>query len=662
MKKVILIFILFFLFLNPSLSQINRLNTIRVHGYGNLDERGNLNFSIRWVFPTNALYLQVKSAYPNPYVLMRNLLGFSSIMELRNVKVSYDDAKNSIVMSANIIGASVYRRQRWELNIGKNSELIYNDTSKAIFLFIESMDEENIMIQTLRINLPKDSKDLSYDSKTGIFSYNIPRKENKGKTNIDVQVKVKPRIMSSLYKVYGMPEVLNGSYWVAKFIFENKGTSDILDLKISYKLGDYSGWSPESVYNLVVPGGAVVDLYYPIISSNITQLKSQTPVDLQIKYSYKDIMGKTYNDNIVKRIQILGINQFEFSNIPEEERTGEWLDNFSNIPLIAAFVTKLDDPIKAFAGLVSQYSGGVAASSNDEDAEKFCRALYELSIYNGISYQTPSGFLVSYSTGGQDIKFPRDVLRDKAGTCIDLAILFSAVCEAVGLNTVIVVTPGHAFPVIILPSGNILPIESTGLGGAVVGKSLPFEEAVKLGYKNLNELKLGRYFSVRVWELQRMGIIPPELSPLQANIIKDWGYKLPEKPALEVKKPVTLEDFGLQPTPSTPSTPAPSISNLSGTYQGRYTNNNTGQQGTIELQLRQSGNNLSGRILIDNVDEGNVTGSISGNNIVLNAQIDSIYGEYNVIFRGTLQGNIIQGNYTIQGYNVGGSFYLTKVR
>lgn len=657
MKRLLILLLSIFILLIsfPISAQISNINTIKVYGYGNLDEKGNLNISFRWAFPTNALYLQVKSAYPNPYVLMRNLLGFSSTMELRNVKVSYDDAQNSLRLSTDILGASVYRKQRWELNIGKNAELIYSDSTKAIFLIIDYITEENIMIETIRINLPKDSKDFKYDPKAGIFSYTLPRKEAKGKLNPEVQVKVKPRIMSALYKVYGMPEVLNGAYWVAKFIFENKGTSDIIDLKISYKLGDYSTWSPESVYNLVVPGGGVVDLYYPIISPNIAQLKSQTPADLQIKYSYKDLSGKTYNDTIVKRIQILGINQFEFSNIPEEERTGEWSDNFSNIPLISAFVTKLDDPVKAFAGLVSQYAGGVASASNDEDAEKFCRALYELSIYNGISYQTPSGFLVEYASGGQDIKYPRDVLRDKAGTCIDLAIFFSAICETVGLKTLIVVIPGHAFPVIILPSGNILPIESTGLGGPVVGKSLSFEEAVKLGAKQLNELKLGKYFIVNVSALQRMGILTPELPPFSQNIIKDWGYKLPE-----ATPKVTGE---VLPTPVTP-TPSPTpggIIDLTGYYEGRYRNNQTGQEGNIELQLKQSGNNLSGEMLIDDMEEGVVTGSISGNNITLNVKITSAYGSYVAIFKGTIQGNIIQGTYVIQGYNVGGSFTLKKV-
>lgn len=52
--------------------------------------------------------------------------------------------------------------------------------------------------------------------------------------------------------------------------------------------------------------------------------------------------------------------------MPEVLNGSYWIakiDNFSNIPLISAFVTKLDEPIKTFAGLVSQYPGEVASSS-----------------------------------------------------------------------------------------------------------------------------------------------------------------------------------------------------------------------------------------------------------------------------------------------------------
>ncbi|MCS7175513.1 transglutaminase domain-containing protein [Pseudothermotoga sp.] len=668
MKRFVFVILLALMLTTVFSIQMTKINTIKIYAEGTIDEKGDMDMNLKWMFPTSALYIQVKSAYPNPYVLLRNMTTFSSIFEMRDTTVSYDDAKNSITARAKLIGAVANRRQRCEFFLGRNAEMIYTDSkTQAIFVLVQSASSEEVIFTIFTLKLPKDSSDFKYDSSTGIFSFVQKRKNFSGNVSAEVNVKVKPRIMSALYKVYGMSDVANGAYWVAKTIFTNKGKGDVVDLRISYKLGDYTSWSPENVYDVVPPSGSVVDLYYPIISSNVTQLRSQTPIDLQVKYTYKDRSGKSYSDTITKRIQILGVNQFEFSNVPEEERTGAWADNFSNVPLIAAFVTHLDEPVKAFAGMVSQHAGGVAAASRDSDAETFCRALYELLIHNKVSYQTPSGFLVEYASSGQDIKFPRDVLKDKAGTCIDLAILFAAVCRAVDLKTYIVVVPGHAFPVVELPSGDILPIESTGIGGPVVGKSLPFNEAVEAGARNLSKLEFGKFFVVDPIELQRVGVLSPELPSLPSTILKDWGYSLPQR----TQQTQPTQQVQQRPSGSTPTNPSPAPAptpqpqrsvNISGYFVGNYRNSITGQQGKLEFYIEQSGNNIKGDVHVDESDEGEFTGTVSGNSVKITAKIESYYYSttYTVVFNGTIQGNTISGNYSIPGSNVTGTFTVKK--
>jgi len=664
MKKLLLV-LLIVMVLTSAFGQFARINTIRVIADGTIDAQGGMKISFRWVFPTNALYMQVKSTFPNPYVLLRNLTTFSSIFELTNTKISYDDAKNSILVDTDVIGAVVNRKGRWEFNLGKGAELVHATDQMAIFVLVNAASSEEVIFTTMKLNLPSGCSELKYDPASGVFSFNMKRKNVSGSVSADVNAKVKPRIMSALYKVYGMPDVMDGAYWVAKFILMNKGKGDIVDLRISYKLGDYTSWSPESVYDVVPPNGAVVDLYYPIISSNVTQLRSQTPVDLQIKYSYKDRSGKTYSDTIIKRIQMLGVNQFEFSNVPEEERTGSWIDNFSNSPLLAAFVTYLDDVVKSFVGLVSQYSGGAGAALKDKDAIAFMKSLYDLAIHNGISYQTPSGFLVEYASLGQDVKYPRDVLRDKAGTCLDLAILFAAVGQAVSLKSYLVVMPGHAFTVIELPSGDILPIETTGLGGPVVGKSATFEQAVEMAMELLGKLEFGKFFIVDIGEMQRKGVLPPELPQLPSTIIKDWGYTLPRATGgtaggstPQITTPQT--GTGTQPRPSQPST---NVVNLTGVFEGTYRNSITGQQGTLEFYIEQSGSTVKGTAWADQ-DMGDFTGTVSGNNVKITAKMESsAYGtSYVVVFNGTVQGNAIQGTYTVQGTNVSGTFQVKRTQ
>ena len=108
--------------------------------------------------------------------------------------------------------------------------------------------------------------------------------------------------MAATYKVYGNPEIFEGEMWVAKAIFKNTGESNIHNLKVSYKLGEYSDWSIPHRYSLIVPGGYAVDLYYPVISSKVTQLLTRSPVDVRIKYEYKDEEGNRMGDTNSKSI------------------------------------------------------------------------------------------------------------------------------------------------------------------------------------------------------------------------------------------------------------------------------------------------------------------------------------------------------------------------
>ncbi|MEA1964394.1 MAG: hypothetical protein U9O41_04605, partial [Candidatus Aerophobetes bacterium] len=162
-----------------------------------------------------------------------------------------------------------------------------------------------------------------------------------------------------------------------------------------------------------------------------------------------------------------------------------------------------------------------------------------------MAYQTPSGFLVEYAPG-QDVKYPRNVLRDKSGTCVDLAILYASVCQAVGLQTILVFVPGHCFPIIVLPGGELLPVECTAISGVAVGKpqtqSLSFDKAVKFGYENLQKLQMGQYYMVEVRKMQQQGLVSPELPRLEAGILEKWGWHLPQAQAQQTREGGRIEE------------------------------------------------------------------------------------------------------------------------
>lgn len=70
-------------------------------------------------------------------------------------------------------------------------------------------------------------------------------------------------------------------------------------------------------------------------------------------------------------------------------------------------------------------------------------AIYTALRKLGISYINPPA---SFETTGQKIRTPDRILETRLGTCLDLSLLCASCIEAAGLNPVLVLQEGHAFP------------------------------------------------------------------------------------------------------------------------------------------------------------------------------------------------------------------------
>ncbi len=345
-----------------------------------------------------------------------------------------------------------------------------------------------------------------------IFMYAKPSGEE-GK--LEYNVYAKSEIISAAYKAYGNPKL---GMWVAKVVLHNTGKGAVRNIRISYSIDSYA---PETskTYPLLVPGGTLVDLYFPIISSDVTKLTMPTPSNLRIKIEY-EINGKKKTEEITKPLQMLGIHDFVFSSLSPEESTGSFYDIFSNAPLIVAWVTTTDPVVREFADMGNRLAGGAGASLSDDEAIKSLSGIWELAVINGFSYKTePSSYWTAKAA--QHVMYPRDVIRDKSGTCLDLAIWFATLATTQGLKAYIVFMPGHAFPLIQLPSGSIIPVEATAINNKV-----SFQEAVQMGLQTWQKANQGPYQIIDIAKYQSDGIIPPELPQLPPNVLKEWGITL----------------------------------------------------------------------------------------------------------------------------------------
>ena len=200
---------------------------------------------------------------------------------------------------------------------------------------------------------------------------------------------------------------------------------------------------------------------------------------------------------------------------------------------MASFVTHEDPVIQQAAGRLAKWVGGSNAAGNDEEALKYMAAVY-LFLSENVAYQTPP-FGENDKKFIQHVKYGRDVLKNKAGTCIDLAILYGSLCQAVGLEPVLYNIPGHCFPAVKLPqSGRVVPVESTLIGKA------GFEQAVKFAQeKHFQRMFSGQmsYDEANIAKLHKTGAVPMDLPSVGEDPLDKWGVKMPALRAAKAEPP-----------------------------------------------------------------------------------------------------------------------------
>ncbi len=399
--------------------------------------------------------------------------------------------------------------------------------------------------------------------------------------DVTCALQVRDKVISGAYKVYGLKEQ---GLWLAKTVFRNEMNAPVKDLKVRYRLGDYADWCSWQEYPQLVPTQTVCDLYFPILSSKCAELTSRSPAELQMEYEYVTASGEKKQAQDSKRLTFMGRREFFFTDLKEEEKTGSFQDQNTYSPLLSAWVTSADMPVAGLASLANKRAGGVAAGASDKECLEAMEQCYEIMRDIKITYQHPANMVDASKQYEplevQSLQYPRDTIEKRSGTCIDLAILYAAMLNSIGIKGDLVCLDGHCFPIAISPSGGVVPVEATCVGGGP-GKSNDFETALKIAAKEWGNLqKTGRFDVVKCQECWAQGIAPAELESLPADILERWGIREAE-----------LKKTGVAPAPPDVG-PAPQGALAQGNWACTVTQaNGASVQGTavVSVQGQQVG-------------------------------------------------------------------------
>ena len=470
-----------------------------------IDNNGDATVDVSYgPLPLSTYNLVVNAFKPNPAMLTRSFERATD-RELTTIQMPvFDDMNRLIKFKWKITGYAKIvdeyeNRDVWEINIPENSIFVISKDNLFVFA-APSIDPltKDVMIEIYNVILPANSVNAEYNKRIGTLSYELASPTEHGRPKLTIDLKCKDEIMPAIYKVYGKPEL---KYWLAKTIIKHEGGDTIYNVKISYKLGKYMDWTLNNIYYKLVPNQTIVDVLYPCLSSEITKITTETPAILQVKINY-EINGKEYEKIKSYRLSILGINDVVYSDLPPNEISG-WYDAFENYWVLAAFVTPNEKTLNKFA---KDATRGIGSALSDDNAISAMEAIYNAICNEGIGYITEPPAFWSGKVTKQYVQYPKDTLDRKAGTCIDLAILYASACEAVGLRAYIALVPGHAFPIIELPeSGQWVPVEMTGV------PDTSFDDAWDYGVREYNEYIANgyNYYLIDIQELWKEGVTPP---------------------------------------------------------------------------------------------------------------------------------------------------------
>ncbi len=283
-------------------------------------------------------------------------------------------------------------------------------------------------------------------------------------------------------------------------------TEDSATIMVETGIEGYSTTASSTV--VVLPGEKVTLRQNPRLhTQSVQELNSRRPGNFFIRaIQLKDgedevLLNDTVEVTIFSRRDFIWVSGFP----PEDE-----------YKLYAAWVTPNDPKVEELLRLAADYTASDIVTSgyggvlNDEEGTVWDRlqSIWKAQEKYDLIYVSTT---VTFSEGyNQRIRTPYDVLDQKSGNCIETTLLYASAAEALGLESAIILIPGHAYIAVRKDQTNAdyYFIETTLIGRAT------FDEAVASGLKNWEETKPHldagepNYYWINLHEARDMGVLP----------------------------------------------------------------------------------------------------------------------------------------------------------
>jgi len=246
---------------------------------------------------------------------------------------------------------------------------------------------------------------------------------------------------------------------------ENKNTKAVKVVVTS----EIDGFTTKASDTATIDAGATQEIRQNprLTPTAIDGLNSQHQADLHVVVSYlesgqpRTVLDQTSPTLITSRRDF----PWEIKGFTQQE---SW-------ELVVAMATptdpKVEELISTAAHLYDPNHASLSGydSVNDESGSVWQRMSNIWQAETNDYSLTYVGTTDSFASGSsQRIRLPNEVLTQSSGNCIELTLLYASVAEAMGLESAIIMIPGHAYVAIRLDSknDNYYFIETTMIGAA----------------------------------------------------------------------------------------------------------------------------------------------------------------------------------------------------
>lgn len=221
---------------------------------------------------------------------------------------------------------------------------------------------------------------------------------------------------------------------IYKFVIENISETSIVNLSIKISFSPEVANEYKGSISEVLPGQKI----------DITPLRIIMLPDYLFELSEK-LVGNIHIQ-ILSEENVIYEEYKEIEVLPHDYWQGvflmpEFLAAFimPNLPKVVEITAKAGKYLQKWKGEPS-FTGYQTEDINDVKMQ--VTAIYAALQEENIAYTMPPA---SFERMGQRVRVPQEVLQNKQGTCIDLAVLFASCLEAINIHSLLIIIKGHAF-------------------------------------------------------------------------------------------------------------------------------------------------------------------------------------------------------------------------